>query len=838
MGSAFHSESAIIKGQIRNQKNEPLGFANIIVKENKIGTTSNDNGFYELKLNAGTYTLSFQYIGYKVTNKQVVISENETTILNISLEPQSFSLSEVDVKASAEDPAYPIMRRALAMRKVYLFEPKEYQCTAYLKGMQRLTTVPKRVILFKVPADLKPGIVYLSESLSELSFQQPHKINERMISSKVSGSNKAFSFNRAGSIEFNLYENNINTFGLNERGFISPLATNAFIYYNYKLEGESKENGLTIYKIKIIPIRNNDPVFRGYIYIIKDSWRLHSTDLLLNKSSGIEFVDTLYIKQIYAKQDGGTWMPISQRFIFQLEIYGLRGNGYFVALYSNYKINSMYPSSFYSKQEEQITLNEKIPETKKISKVKVTKRTEKDSSLFPKKFFNNEVMIIDKNANKNNDAIWDSIRPIPLTDDEKVDYKQKDSEEVIHNSKPYKDSIDKLNNRLNISGFIVTGYTYKNSYKDLSFSLSPPLSVIQFNTIEGFVFNPLLSIRKKFEDNRSYTITPNFRYGFSSNRLFGRVNTLYISNAIKRTTWQASGGWFVEQFNSNDPISPTLNTCYSLLAVENFLKLYEKKYINISYSSEIVNGLTINSSIEYAQRNALSNTSNYTFNNFSDRSYTSNVPYNTQLLNNNFETNNALKFNLDVHIVFAQKYITRPNRKFNFGSNYPELNLGYTKGINGLGSVVNFDKITENLTYYLDMKLFGESNFDIRCGQFINNSNLYFMDYQHFNGNRTIISANDFQLLDYYLYSTNQTYFEAHYNHHFNGFFFNKFPLIRKLKWQEVFSINYLKTNNSPNYIEFGIGIEHVFKFMRVDLFTSYENGIHQRNGIVLGLGF
>src|SRR6185369_7240553 len=127
------------------------------------------------------------------------------------------------------------------------------------------------------------------------------------------------SFNRASAIRFNLYENIVNSFKLNERGFASPLASDAFLFYKYKLEGESKENGKTIYKIKIIPIREHDPVFRGYIYIVKDSWRLHSTDLVVNKLAGLEFVDTLYIKQIYAEQDGGIWMPVSQRFIFQIE---------------------------------------------------------------------------------------------------------------------------------------------------------------------------------------------------------------------------------------------------------------------------------------------------------------------------------------------------------------------------------------------------------------------------------------------------------------------------------------------------------------------------------------
>ena len=838
MQQILPSNAAVIRGRISDEKNEPLSFANIYVKGKYLGTTANERGYYELKLEEGVYDIIFQYIGYQVKTVHIEIIRNETIFLNIILQPQSYSLTEVNVNASNEDPAYPIIRHAMAMRKIYLYEPKEYTCTAYLKGMQRLTTVPKRVMLFKIPADIKPGIIYLSESLSELSVQLPEKIKEKMISSKVSGSNKAFSFNRAGAIKFNLYENNINTFDISERGFVSPLSANAFLYYKYKLEGENEENGLTIYKIKIIPIRNEDPIFRGYIYIIKDSWRLHSTDLLVDKNSGLEFVDTVYIKQVYAQQDGGVWMPISQRFIFQLDVYGIRGNGYFVALYSKYKVNSMYPKSFYNSQAADISRDDKVAETKKIRKVKLERKQENEPSFFPKKYFNNEILTIDKKANNTNDAIWDSIRPVPLSEEEKIDYKVKDSLEVIHESKDYMDSIDRINNKINWSGLLLTGYSFRNSYKKLQFNISPPLSVIQFNTVEGFVFNPKINIFKRFEDNRSMTITPNFRYGFSSHQIYGKINYSYVSDPIKKTTWAAASGWFVEQFNNEVPITPALNTIYSLFTTQNYLKLYEKKFFQCSFSSEIVNGLLLYSSIEYAQRNPLQNTTNYTFNNASDKNYTSNIPLNNELLNTHFTTNNSLKTNINLHIVFAQKYISRANRKYNFGSKYPEISIGYSKGINAFGSSINFDKMTETVKYNLDLKIFGESYFEIKCGQFLNNTKTYFMDYQHFNGNQTLISTSSFQLLDYYYFSTNQKYIETHFNHHFNGFIFNKIPFFKKLKWQEVLSLNYLKTSNSPNYIEIGAGIEHIFKFMRVDFFRSFLDGNLKLNGIVIGFGF
>ncbi len=835
------SQASIIKGKITDENNEPLSFVTVFIKGTTTGTTCNEQGFYELKLNAGVYDIGFQYIGYKIKFEHLEIKDDETKTLNMMLQSASYSLSEVNVNATAEDPAYPIIRQAMSMRKIYLFEPKEFNCLVYLKGMQRLTNVPKRVLLFKVPTDIKPGIVYLSESLSDLSYKQTDKIKERMISSKVSGDNKAFSFNRAGAIKFNVYENNINSFGLNERGFISPLASNAFLFYKYKLEGESKENGQTIYKIKLIPIREHDPVFRGHIYIIKDSWRIHSTDLLLSKAAQIEFVDTLYIKQVYGQQQGGVWMPVSQRFIFQFEAYGFRGNGYFVAVYSKYKVNSMYPETFYTKQQQQIKMDELVPQIKNIPKVKVDKRKDKDTSLFSKKYFNNEVMIVDKKANNNDDAIWDSVRLVPLTDEERVDYKTKDSIVAVHESKPYLDSIDKIDNKLGVSDIFITGYSYSNSFKMKYYSVTPLFAVVQYNTVEGWVLNPRLAISKTYEDNRYYSIIPNLRYGFASQKFYARLSYVYQSDAVKKTLWNISAGQFVEQFNGNIPITPAVNTFYTLLAEQNFLKEYQKSYVKLGYSSTIINGVSLNANMEYAQRSVLDNHTDYTFNDIKNRTFTSNYPLNTESIQTTFISHQAFIINVGFTFRFAQKYISRPDARYTFQSKYPVLSFGYTKGINGFGSSVDFDKVTFGVTHDMDFKLFGKNSIELKAGGFINSNNLYFMDYQHFSGNQTILALpgyHGFQLLDYYFYSTKQSFIEAHVNHHFNGFFINKIPLMRKLKWQEVFSLNYLKTPSSPNYIELGAGIEHIFKFMRVDFFSSFEDGKHMRNGIVIGFGF
>jgi hypothetical protein len=59
----------------------------------------------------------------------------------------------------------------------------------------------------------------LSESESKLSYIKPGKYREVMISSKVSGSNRAFSFNRATDIGINFYQNLLEMEGLSAQAF-------------------------------------------------------------------------------------------------------------------------------------------------------------------------------------------------------------------------------------------------------------------------------------------------------------------------------------------------------------------------------------------------------------------------------------------------------------------------------------------------------------------------------------------------------------------------------------------------------------------------------------------
>jgi len=840
-----------LRGRITDEKGQGLPFASIYIQETASGTATNEQGYYQLELRPGTYTLEFKYVGYRARTEKVTIGQ-EAQELNLSLQPEVLNLKEVVVKAGDEDPAYAIMRKAIGLRKYHGNEANAWSARVYMKSVGRMDKVPSKVLGIRV-VDVDTGIVYLSESVSELHFRKPGKVHERMISSRVSGQKKGFSFNQASEMNISFYDNLLRVEGLSERGFVSPLAGNALFFYRYEYLGTFQENGRTINKIKVIPRRKNDPVFSGFVYIVDGLWRLHSTDLRLTKASGIEFVDFIRVRQVYAPVAGQVWLPVSQRFDFEAAGLGFKGGGYVTGVYSRYKVQPAYrkpPQIEEVEPKGAETVAENKPARRPRLKLVKPQKTEPEmeQALHEEKLFGKEVLVVEKETNKRDSAYWAEIRPVPLTQREVMDYQHKDSLEAIKNSRPYQDSVDRVRNKPTFGSFLLGGYTYANTYQKKYYNFDPLLglaggpSILQYNTVEGVVADARLNYTQRFDDRRRYEVEPAVRYGFSNEKLNARLRLSYRYNPFKDSQVGVEGGRYVEQISSVNPISPFVNTVYTLLAGQNYMKLYQRDYGRVNYRSELWNGLFFNGSADYAYRMPLQNTTDYTFRERENQesSFTSNVPENAELANAAFSPHQALTLQLGLSIQPGQKYITRPDGKINLGSKYPTFSLGYRSGIKVLGGDVQYQTAALRISDELSFGLLGSSKYSLTGGTFWNKQDMRLMDYRHFNGNRTLFAGTyeGFQLLDYYRYSTNNSYLEGHYEHHFNGFWFNKVPLFRRLKWQEVVSINYLNTKAAGNYLELGLGIEHIFKVVRVDFVTSFQQGEKARTGFLIGVGF
>jgi hypothetical protein len=78
-----------------------------------------------------------------------------------------------------------------------------------------------------------------------------------------------------------------------------------------------------------------------------------------------------------------------------------------------------------------------------------------------------------------------------------------------------------------------------------------------------------------------------------------------------------------------------------------------------------------------------------------------------------------------------------------------------------------------------------------------------------------------FQLIDLYSYYTSTPYFKVLYEHHFDVFFTNKIPYVRKLKLKNVAGCRAFHYNGNIYYAEAFVGFENILNFFRVDYVFS-----------------
>ena len=101
--SSFAQQKGQINGTIKDaETNEMLIGVSVYVEDLKTGTSTNEQGRYTLELPIGDHKLRVSYVGYGTIVKRVTIG-NKPVVLNMKLEPETETLSEVEVTSERKD---------------------------------------------------------------------------------------------------------------------------------------------------------------------------------------------------------------------------------------------------------------------------------------------------------------------------------------------------------------------------------------------------------------------------------------------------------------------------------------------------------------------------------------------------------------------------------------------------------------------------------------------------------------------------------------------------------------------------------------------------------------
>jgi Family of unknown function (DUF5686)/CarboxypepD_reg-like domain len=454
------AQTSGIRGIVKGNNGELLPYATIYVQNTTLGTVSNDEGRFEMRLAAGAYKVVFQYLGYQAVVKDVNVGSDfeEFTVV---LEQQALVLPELRFGGSNEDPAYTIMRKAIAKSKFHHLQVQSYDARVYVKGSGRIVEVPWLLRGKLKEEGIDSNNVFMTESVADVHFEQPNTYREKIIAMRSSGKD-----NENASPNRYIYSSFYNT-EVSEA--ISPLSPKSFGYYRFRYEGSFMDQGLEINKIRVIPRVRGEGVFEGLMYIIEDRWSIHSLDLTTTKMGF-----TFQIKQIYAPVESKVaWMPVSHKFAVNGSFLGFKVEFNYIATASDYKV-VLNPSL----TEEIKIIDETVDKERaaKISPIQIGKnKTEEDLGkiLSEKKEFTRKdlrkltremekleeqemkekkpdsvdimskrTIVIDSAARKKTADFWAQTRPVPLTRIEIKSEKIADSLAIVKKEKEAKEKAD------------------------------------------------------------------------------------------------------------------------------------------------------------------------------------------------------------------------------------------------------------------------------------------------------------------------------------------------------------------------------------------------------------
>ncbi len=773
------------------------------------------------------------------------IPAHTTSIFAIS--EQAYTLSTAEIHAGDEDPAYPIMRKAIAKSGYFRNQVDGYTCRVYLKGSGQLTDYPWFAKSMVKKEGIDTSAAFTTESVTKVTYTRPNKYEEEVIHIRTTGNDQ--DIDPLNYINGSFYDDNI-------AGLVSPLSKKAFTYYKFRYLGTYKDGDYQIEEIRVTPRLKDEGLFTGELHIVDGLWNIHN----LNFSTVTQGIK-LNVVQNYAPILSDVWLPVSHRYFGSGSLMGFDFEFNYLASVSDYhvEVNEALRSEFAlldEKGADERTDNvpsdtEQLEEGKDLSAKAVqydtltTRQLRKLMNEYAREerkqrdepqLIGEKNTKVDSSAATSDPEFWSRIRPVPLTSAEVKGYELMDSLAIAEG-----EVIDTAKTK---GQFSITDPFWGGQYRwgnGNRFKIDNPVASLRFNTVDGFNGRYKVTYEKKFQSANTLQISPVFRYAHSRDKGTGFVTTTYTAgDVLHRTTVTGEGGTSFRQFNRNDPISTFTNSISSLVAERNFMKIYDRAYGELKITRRQGIRFQFGVGAEYNHRQQTYNTTNQVWFAIEDHSYTSNEPENIELEDTGFGQNDAFLIEGKMSFFPTDRY-GKTNGKVRLYPSGTEFKLIYRKAMPDVGkATTDFDFLSLEAKHTFELGIWGQLRARTEGGKFLTSDNTPFMDYAHFMGNQTIFTRfkymSSYAIMPYYEYSTNDEYLSTYLDLRLNRFLLSQFAALRSTGLSEHIILNHLITPSVQNYIELGYSVGNIFRLFRIDVSAAFLDGKYSDFRIQLGI--
>jgi hypothetical protein len=795
-----------VSGVVLDENNEPIPFANVLFANSKIGVTTDIDGKFSLKSDKDFTAVEVSYTGY--TDRIVNLSGSVVDNLRIKLK-NGQQLKEVVIVtrpkkhlSKKENPAYRILQGIWAHKKknglqlVKAYEYKKYTSVAI--GLSNLDSV----FLKKTMAKQYDSIVKIIKSgKKDKRFFVPIYMKENYES--VYGNNVIKKVRADMEAERNvgvsqygfLFDRISNTFTdvnvyqddieILNKTFVSPISTRGYGIYDYVLKDSVVENNVKSYQIYFFPRQEGTIAFEGSFKVVDKSFALTEVTMRVNKNINLNLVRNLSVEKNYKIVDDTIFLP---------------------------------ERDFY---EGDFTLFTKNDQEKGLFVRKNIVFSEYD--LNPSRaddFYELKINQIRRDQFQQKEEFWDKI----VTKDPNLGGTRKIIGELKDNPR-----VKSVSSAITI---ISTGYF--DLFKDVQFGSL--WQTISNNNVEGLRLSAGL---------RSFR-TPDDRFRAKGYTAYGTLDTkVKYGGEMKYLIAQEPRIILgVTHVNDNIQLGGQSMQVTDLITSANETNLLIARGTNYFLSRIVKNTLYF----DWALHNNLHLTVTGVH-----RSIRSAAPeyfsINYSYDNGTTVRSTITDFATNVGLTYTPKRIVYGfGVEQRFGATlYPTYVLKYTRGINGfLGSELQYNKLQASVSRPIFVSNFGVLKPYLEVGKNFEALPLPLLFPVAANQSFSVDSRT-FCLLDYYDMVTD-TYIMGSFQHHFNGYIFNKIPGLKKLKLREIgfyraiygtisqeniainrTNLQYIAPSHSV-YAEYGFGIENIgygnFRPLRFDFVwrTNFQN--------------
>lgn len=818
LGNISVFAQVVIKGQVKDRSTDkPLPFVSVMIVGTTDGTNTNVDGEYELRSDKPVKQLQVSYVGFKTAT--VTVKPDQTTV-NIILEPEKRTLSELIVKPkktkyrNKDNPAVELIRLVLDNKEKNTAKTYDYiEFDQYEKIELALQNTPEKMKKARLLRPFKFVInnidtttfegkavlpLYLQESIAKRYIRTNPTKEKTVITAQQKVDFGSF-FDNDGLTTYmeRIYTNvdiyDNNIFILTSQ-FLSPISQLAPTFYEFYIVDTTVVDGEKLVALSFYPRNKVDVLFQGRMYVTLDGkYAVAKVSMTVNKNINLNWVRDLDINLDYTKGSDGRYYLSKSDIKSELGGYSKKGKGGLLGQ----RVLSL----------KNYTFNQPVHDT----------------------MFDGEKVVIREDAKDKDYSYWQQNRHDTLTASEARTYGVIDS---LTNSKLFKRAAD-------IFTMVVAGYKRITPYVESG----PVNTFYSYNPVEGFRLR--FGGRTTTDFSMRYMLEGYGAYGFKDHRW-----KYYMGGSMsltKRSIWQFPVRAIRANYQQDVKIPGQElqfiqedNVLLSFKRGVNDKFLYNNIF-NFDYLHEFKNHFSFKPSFKHWKQEAAGGLS-YDI---------AGAPMGM----GNVHDITTAEIGLELRYAPNEEFYQGKKFRVPMPNRYPIFTLRTVRGIKGLmNGQYNYQSVSANIFKRAYMSQLGYSDIVLEGGYIFGKVPFPLMTIHRANQTYSL-QLESYNLMNF-LEFVSDHYASVVIDHSFMGFFFNKVPLFKRLRFRECVNLKVLyggvrdenMPQNSPDlfkfptfadgspvthtlerqpYVEGSIGIGNILNFFRIDLvkrFTYLDN--------------